>query len=292
MTLHPKLVGIPHIYYINLDNELTRREYMESQFKNLGIKNYTRVNASKYSRDDFDSWRNIIHCDSIFPKCRIRSLAVSLSHLETLKEWVENTEEEHIILMEDDTDLSFVEYWHFDWEYLMNNIPYDWDAIQLMYNSYLRIYCFLHPKKGITWNGPILINRNYAKKLISLFYFNGKYNFMIKTNRMDLPGGPKRIRVNSSGLVYVKSRFAIVDVDDFLGFSGKVYQLPLFSQNPELDDPPRLHHLKSRKACVIWWTKMRDKFTLDDFFTYGKTYDGEMILELNKRKENKKSGKV
>jgi hypothetical protein len=50
MTLHPKLIGIPHIYYINLENELKRREYMENQFKNLGIKNYTRVNASKFSR--------------------------------------------------------------------------------------------------------------------------------------------------------------------------------------------------------------------------------------------------
>jgi hypothetical protein len=270
MTLHPKLIGIPHIYYINLDNELKRREYMESQFKNLGIKNYTRVNASKFSRDDFDSWKNLIHFDNIFPKFRIRSLAVSLSHIDTLREWVENTEEEHIILMEDDTDLSLIEYWHFDWEYLMNNIPYDWDAIQLMYNSYYKIYCFLHPKKGITWNGPILINRNYAKKLISLYYSKGKYNFIKKTNRMDLQ-------------TILKSRFVVVDVDDFLGFSGKVYQLPLFSQNPELDDPPRLHHIKSRKAYLIWWTQMRDKFTLDDFFTYGKSYDGKMILELNKR---------
>jgi hypothetical protein len=31
--------------------------------------------------------------------------------------------------MEDDTDLSLVKYWHFDWEYFMNNIPYDWDAV-------------------------------------------------------------------------------------------------------------------------------------------------------------------
>jgi hypothetical protein len=271
MTLHSKLIGIPHIYYINLDNELKRREYMESQFKNLGIKNYTRVNASKFSRNDFDSWRNVIHFDDIFTKRRIRSMSVSLSHIETLKEWVENTEEEHVILMEDDTDLSLIEYWHFDWEYLMNNIPYDWDAIQLMYNSSSKIYCFLHPKRGITWNGPILINRTYAKKLISLFYSKEKYNFIKKTNRMDL-------------YTIHNTRFAIVDVDDFLGFCGKVYQLPLFTQNPELDDPPKLNHIRSKGAHLFWWTKMRDKFTLDDFFTYGKDYDSKMIigLELNK----------
>ena len=46
MTLHPKLIGIPHIYYINLEDRTDRKEFMENQFKNLGIENYTRVNAS------------------------------------------------------------------------------------------------------------------------------------------------------------------------------------------------------------------------------------------------------
>jgi hypothetical protein len=47
MTLHPKLIGIPHIYYINLDNRIEKK-FMENQFKNLGIENYTRVNASNF----------------------------------------------------------------------------------------------------------------------------------------------------------------------------------------------------------------------------------------------------
>jgi hypothetical protein len=45
MDLNNKLKGIPHIYYINLDHEIQRKEYMESEFKQLGIVNYTRVNA-------------------------------------------------------------------------------------------------------------------------------------------------------------------------------------------------------------------------------------------------------
>ena len=80
----------------------------------------------------------------------------------------------------------------------------------------------------------------------------------------------------------IHDRFVIVDVDDFLGFCGKVYQLPLFTQNPELDDPPKSHHRRSKGAHLFWWTKMRDIFTLDDFFTYGKDYDGKMIIGLNK----------
>jgi hypothetical protein len=56
-----------------------------------------------------------------------------------------------------------------------------------MYNANNVIYCFLHPKKEITWNGPLLINRDYAKKLISLYYSKRKYNFRKKMNRRDFP---------------------------------------------------------------------------------------------------------
>lgn len=288
MTLNKKLIGLPHIYYINLDHEVERREFMETQFKTWGIENYTRVNASKFSRDDFNSWKHMIHLEDIFPKKRCRSLAVSLSHIETIKEWVENTKEEYLILMEDDTDISLIEYWHFDWEYLMNNIPYDWDAIQLGYNSNVRIYCFLHPKKTITWNGPMLLNRSYCEKLISLYYRKGKYNFIKKVNRVD--------KSNSLDSKFgdVTGRFSVVDVDEFMGFNGKVYQLPLFSQNPLYDDPPRYHHITSRKAHLMWWTVMRDEFTLEDFFTYGKSYDNKMILDVswNKKMEVYRGGKV
>ena len=276
MDLNNKLKGIPHIYYINLDHEIQRKEYMESEFKQLGIVNYTRVNASRFLKTDFESWKNLIHLPDIIPKSRYRSLAVSLSHIETLKNWFENTNEENVIIMEDDSDHSFVEYWHFDWEYLMNNIPYDWDGVQLMFNSYHNISCFLHPKKIKTWNGPILISRDYVSKLISLYCINGKYNFIKKVNRSD-----QRFYNNLSRCKGTDNhRYTILDVDEWLGFNGKVYQLPLFSQNPYLDNPPRQHHINSHKIHRFWWTKLRDEFTLDDFFTYGKKYDHKMTFSV------------
>lgn len=277
MTLHPKLVGIPHIYYINLEDRTDRKEFMENQFKNLGIKNYTRVNASEFLKDDISTWEDNIHfphripayTDSIGTNFR-RSTCISLSHMETIRKWVEETSEEHMIIMEDDNDLRLVKYWHFDWEYLINNIPYDWDAVQLMYNANNVIYCFLHPKKEITWNGPLLINRDYAKKLISLYYFQGKYNFRKKMNRRDFPF----YNLNDS-------RYRYFDVDDFLGFSGKVYQLPLFTTNPDFEEPVKHHHAQSRKAHLMWWTQLRDKFTLEDFFTYGKPCDNQMKIRIS-----------
>lgn len=263
-----KLKGLPHIYYINLENRKDRRFFMESQFKKWGVENYSRVNASEFLRDDPETWTHLIHHPHIIPKDRSKSICVSLSHMETIRRWVEETSEEYMIIMEDDTDISTVQYWHFDWEYFMDNLPYDWDAVQLMYNSDVKIYCFLHPKKLTTWNGPLLIRRTYAEKLLSLYYVKNKYNFVKKVNR-----------VKKSNFIG-NSKIAVLDVDEFLGHNGKVYQIPLFTQDPYLESPPKLHHIFSNKVHMYWWETLKDKFTLEDFFTYGKSYDSKMIINL------------
>lgn len=285
MSIHEKLKGIPHIYYINLEDRKDRREFMEEQFKKWGIEKFSRVNASEFLKDDVKTWKDIVHIPHIIPINRRRSVCVSLSHLETIRRWLEETSEEYMIIMEDDTDISPVEHWHFDWQYLMDNLPYDWDAVQLMYNSDVRIYCFLHPKKLITWNGPLLIRRSYGEKLISLYYKQGKYNFVKKVNRVTKSNSiePGRIytslsnRWNTDG----DGRITVLDVDEFMGFNGKVYQIPVFTSDPWLEDPPKPHHIASNKAHVYWWTKMKDQFTLEDFFTYGKLHDSKMIINMN-----------
>jgi len=277
MTLHPKLKGIPHIYYINLDYEVERKKYMEDQFKHWGIKKFTRVNASEFPRDDFNSWKHLVHQPDVIPSMFKRSLAVSMSHITTIKTWLETTTDPYVILMEDDTDMSLTEYWHFDWDYLMNNIPYDWDGIQLMYNSGVKMYCFLHPKKMTSWNGPILINRRYAKKLLSLYFSSNKFCFMKKVNR----GDGAFYFYNKKDSNYKNHRFSLIDVDEWLGFNGKIYQLPLWSQNPYLDKIPRKHHINSSKVHKFWWEKLKNEFTLEDFFTYGKEYDNKMIFGIH-----------
>ena len=56
--IHPKLKGLPRIYYINLDQCVDRRNWMENQFKNFGIVNYNRVNASEFLVKDYDKWKD------------------------------------------------------------------------------------------------------------------------------------------------------------------------------------------------------------------------------------------
>ena len=47
-----KLKNIGPIYYLNIEGQPERREYMENQFKYWGIKNYTRISAYDGREDD------------------------------------------------------------------------------------------------------------------------------------------------------------------------------------------------------------------------------------------------
>jgi hypothetical protein len=172
--------------------------------------------------------------------------------------------------MEDDYDLNLIEYWHFDWQYLMNNIPYDWDCIQLGFESQSYIKFFLHPKMSQdTFFGPCMINRRYAQKLVELHYQNGKFNFFQKV----------------SNLIYAIKEFN--NVDYFMCENGRTYCLPLITTNNDLgsyeDNIPRIlkHHVLSREAYYQFWTLYRDNFTLDEFFHYGKPNDNHMTVLIS-----------
>jgi len=275
MDLENKLKGIPHIYYFNLDSKINRKEYMESQFNRWGIVNYTRISSSKYLASKVDEWIHLID-GSIYDWGKNPAVtANAINHIEFIKWWLENTNDPYMILMEDDYDLSLIEYWHFDWEYLMNNIPYDWDCIQLGYESHIQINFFLSPKQASkSYFGPCMINRRYAQKLVDLHYDYINNKFMVKHKianmRLLLDGGE-----NSCS------------VDYFICENGRTYCLPLITTNNDLPSYEndkvtiRPHHEVSRELYYDWWQNDRDKFTLEDFFTYNKAYDYLMTKKIN-----------
>ena len=260
-----KLDGIPNIYYLNLDSELDRRKYMEMQFEKWNINGVRRFSASNYSVEKYDSWKDILHfSEMISGKNHRLAAAITLSTFEMIRYWLETTDEKYLILMEDDYDLNLIEYWHFDWEYLMKKIPYDWDCIQLGYESWNHVRFFLHPKDDTSGFGPILINRHFAQKLINLHFINGKYSLIRKY-------GPQP----------VNKGYRIVSLDSFVCFLGKTYQLPLITQNPHLDKVPKRHHFICRDLYYNWWQNKRDCFSLEEFFSYGKNNDSEMTIKVD-----------
>ena len=276
MNLSNKLKGLPPIRLLTLDERQDRQRYAEIQYDYWEIKNYTKVSGSKYQSSTYEDWKDLVILNPFDnPKNierknnPITEISMSLFYLLTIKDWLETTDEKYLILMEDDYDLIFIEYWHFDWEYLMNSIPYDWDCIQMSFENPSLIPCFLHPILPGHSLGASLINRRYAEKLVSLHYKDGKFDLSQKIGN--------NYWMNDSNFTG----------DYFLGHCGKTYCIPLLSVNQRFgsyaenvcrkDERTDLEF--SYKAYKKWWTVLRDEYTLEDFFTYGKPNDRIIIPE-------------
>ena len=283
MELKNKLKGLPPIILLTLDERLDRQEYTETQYDHWGIKNYTKVSGSKYQLSTYEDWKDLVILNPFYEDYRrknhhIVEISITLSYLTNIKNWLENSSDPYVIIMEDDYDLSFIEYWHFDWEYLMNNIPYDWDCIQMSFENEKLVPCFLHPILANHDTGAALITRRYAEKIVSLHYKNGKFDLSQKicNYKWSKMGGKSYLGLGMPNFT----------TDYFLGHNGKTYCLPLISVNEDFGSyaenicrkEERKYDLGfSRKAYRKWWTELRDEYTLEEFFTYGKPNDRIII---------------
>lgn len=269
MDLNNKLVGFPHVYYFNMDEEINRRDYMESQFKNHGIE-FTRISSNRFDASRMDEWVNCLQDkNSVIKDIKgidSRVLANFVSHMVFLKEWYESSSDDHIILMEDDYDLSLIDYWHFDWNYLMSRLPFDWDTVQLGYEHFERVQFFLSHKDYRSFNfGPTLINRRHVSKILDLYFNNGK--------------------IISQGFPCYGTVGKVFSVDMSINHVGKNYTLPLITTNTDFfqqDNAYQVYkrHQINRHIYHYWWKNKRDKFTLEDFFTMGKLNDNDMTEYL------------
>lgn len=265
MNLKDKLKGLPTIYYVNLDHRTDRRDYMESQFDYWKISNFHRISASKYFSGEEHKWQHLVLDEEL--KFASGAVGDSITHIEMIYNWLVTTNEEYLVIMEDDYDLSLIEYWNFDWNYLMNHIPENWDCIQLGFENEHILPFYLHPVHFNHGFGPCLINRDYAKKLIKLHYFDGKFKLNIKTND-------------------VRYQRIYGMVDSFILEDGKTYSIPLITNNPnlgsdiDLGESPRYWFEECRDMYYNWWKNDHHKFSLNDFFTYGKPNDSLMTREV------------
>jgi len=268
MDLKNKLVGFPHVYYFNMDEETDRREYMETQFNKYDIK-YTRISGNRFKSSNVKEWIDVFKDgETLLENNNSSSLLGNFAnHILFLKEWYETSNEQMIILMEDDYDLSLIDYWHFDWEYLMSRLPFDWDTVQLGYEHFERIEFYLSHKDYRSFNfGPTLINKNHIKKILDLYLDNND-------------------KIMSRGHPCYGIHKNMFSVDFSFNHVGKNYTIPIittntdFFQNDNSDHVYKRHHT-NRFIYHYWWKNKRDQFNLDDFFRMNKPNDNEMTEYL------------
>ena len=210
-----KLKGLPHIYWLNLDADVDRREYMEKQFEYWEVQNHTRISGYDAREDDASE-----HLKGRIPdNVSQAELGCCMSHLKAIKHFYEETDDEYCMIVEDDVDFSTVKYWNFSWHEFVGLLPYDWDCIQLTAITTGDIHVKLHLKFINDFSAAVyLISRHHAAKLMKHHIRGDKYK---------LDNGVKPRAVS----------------EDTILETGKTYTIPLFLYNIKLGSTIHTEHI-------------------------------------------------
>lgn len=264
-----KLAGLPKIIYLNNKSDTDKREYIESQFKKYNIEDYERV-EKLYNIEDYEEWKKLILNRDL--KSSKYDICETINLIDAIIKWYDSEESEVCIFSSDILNLDTVNYWFFDWKYLIKNLPYNWDCIKLFYSSLDVIKMHLHPWKRVPGFGMFddktnssycfMITRYFAKRLKHYHYVNGKFNL-----HYDTPDN------------------SIIDKDygtinDFFFDLGITYNLPVFCMNRKYLKNSRHRIDLIDKLCsesIDYWWRLKSRLSSTFyFFNYNKIDEWKM----------------
>ena len=240
-----KLQGIGPIYYLNLDGQPERKEYVEEQFSYWEIKNHTRISGYDGRNDDLSDIISGRYPDNMSSG----EIGCTTSHLKAIKYWIETSDSPYAIFMEDDVDLELVRYWDFTWKDFYSQVPYDWDVIQLAIICTGPLHVKLHKRFVNDFStAAYMITRHHAEKLL-------KYH--IRGDKYKLDNGCKPRAV----------------ADDLIYNSGNTYSIPLLlyriqlgsSIHPEHVD---IFHKSSHDGLLEFWKQNGAGLNIKDLMDY------------------------
>lgn len=239
-----KLKGLPTIYYLNLDGQPERREYMENQFKYWEIENYTRISAYDGREDDLS---DIIK--GRYPEMMSSGeIGCVTSHLKAIRQFYESGEP-CAIIMEDDCSLDLVKYWNFTWNDFYSKIPYDWDVVQIAIICTGDIHIKIHKRFVNEFSTACyLITRHHAEKLLRLHTRENKY-------KLDNGVRPRPV------------------ADDLIYNSGNTYSLPLLLYRIELGSSIHPEHIDAfhrgnYDGQMNFWSQKGAQLSVEELMDY------------------------
>jgi hypothetical protein len=243
-----KLQNLPPIYYINLDDQQNRRQYMEEQFAYWKISDYTRISAHDGRNSDLSEILSRSYPDNMTSG----EIGCTCSHLKAIQYWYEHSETPTAIFMEDDVDISIARFWNFTFTDFICRVPYAWDCIQLAIISTGDINVSIHTRFVNSFSTACyIITRHYAKKLLDLHYRDGKY-------RLDNGVKPR------------------ATADDLIYNAGLTYACPLFLYKMDLGSSIHPEHVEafhrnSYLGIFNFWSQTGAQLTVEqitDFNPY------------------------
>lgn len=240
-----KLKGLPPVYWLNLDSDTHRREYMEDQFKYWEIENHTRISGYDGRVDDV--------CEHISGRppndMSQNEMGCCMSHLKAIKDFYENTDEKYALIFEDDVVLDIAKFWSFTWKDFIAKLPYDWDCVQLTTICTGNIHVNLHHYFINDFSAAAyLISRHHASKIIKNH---------IRGDKFKLDNGVKPRAVS----------------EDTIFGSGKTYSIPIFLYRLDLGSAIHPEHIDifhkgSYNALHNFWKESGHEMTIDQLMQY------------------------
>lgn len=228
-TSSNKLSGFGPVYVINLEERKDRRNYIENVLKNAGVEEYQitkAVNGNDPLINDLVDFREALTLSN-------PEIGAVVSHLKTIKQWLEESDSEYAIIIEDDLSFETVDFWDFNFKEFLSSIDKNYDILQLCIIHNYRINRKFHLKENNDWSAACyLIKRDWAQKLIDKHYINEKIS--LYTNWRSL----------ADALIYQGAR---------------AYSVPLFTFTLEFESSinkqhQQTSHKRSRDQIIEYWT--------------------------------------
>ena len=247
-----KLKNIGPIYYLNLDDQPERKEYMEDQFKYWGVENYTRISAYDGRDDDLSDIISGKYPDTMSSG----EIGCVTSHLKAMRHWLDNSDSKYAIMMEDDCSLDLVQFWNFTWRDFYSHIPFDWDVVQIAIICTGDIHVKLHKRFVNDFSTACyLINRPHAEKLLR---FHSRREML----------GEKRLKYKLDN--GCKPRAV---ADDLIYNAGNTYAIPLLVYRHELGSTIHPEHIDvfhkgNYEAQTNFWAQNGSNIDIKDYMNY------------------------
>jgi hypothetical protein len=271
-----KLEGLPRIYYINLDDQVNRKKYMEEQFAYWNITNYERISAHD-GRGDNDLGECL---KGLYPKSMSSGeVGCTISHLKAMKYWLDNTDESEdmLLIMEDDCDISCAANWGFTWKEFKSHLPYHFDVVQLAVINPGELHVKMHLRFVNDFSTACyLVRRHHAQKLVRLHCRGNKY-------KIDQEIKPRAV------------------ADDLIYNSGLTFAIPLFLYKLDLgssihDVHVNIYHKSSHDGLWEFWKKqafqIRDWAPMFKYDPYFGTIPPGVLKREWLEKQNKENQKL
>jgi FkbM family methyltransferase len=259
-----KLDKAPSIICITTDGADYRINNFIEQCNKYNISNYTIQKFKLYKDSNLKLTGK--HLDRIHEN----SKGPVSSHILAIKNWLDNSNEEFVLIVEDDISFDTVQYWNFNFNDFVDDLPQDWECVQLscIRDFFDNITIKLRPRLNNDWGcQAYLIKRQYAKKLIDKYY--------ISDHHLHLEIWNAKIQVNP-GEYCVYDLFPIIENVLFEGI-GIVYNMPLFVEDinntssnfsNDIGNSNDKVHIGSYDYILNWWKTEGYKKTLNHIIDY------------------------